>query len=650
MQTSPNIRALFQQPGAVFGFVSKLAIAFSIVYAMRLSPPSAILLGLILASIFSLSGSVARGITNLFLSIALCSVLSTILFYLNLEIDGPSVVFLFITCVAILFSSLNTNTKTSNHLEDDCFDLITGSVLFASSILFRQLTNLDNTKLFGMLLPEDNAAWIHASSGFVRFETSAGLVTSMQYGSGSFSSVFLSFLSVPTKLFSTENGPVLSLVNVANSYTFLILVLAYMSSVTCRDIFHKTNCPNVLAAIVSNGKFALIGVLSILGVGRVFLNSGHLSLILAAGVIWVVTYQIHHFAKSSNTSADEKYLSYFNAFLLSAYALGVTWIPLIPISVIMIISILVILAVKNKFSVFNPRKAPRKLSFTINLILFTSIIFAGFSQLRVPNGYSVSSLVNVGSGGTLTPTVIALSISIIGFILAIEYENENLLISIYLSLFPLCLLGYWFMTFSEMPTSPGYSVEKFSLLVSLIGLPLFLGYIFSNFERSARSKISHVVSPILISFALLHASWGINSFPRLALLDKSNWTINYMSSLVNYAKFNQSAQLLCLSSNFESDMVAYTCSRFGSALQFKEFSDNNLARRWRSQILNQNVDEAVFPKGTEDFEVPSSMRKFVENEGQIIIVLTPGPFWKVEQRVERPWMQQLPWSSITIVE
>jgi hypothetical protein len=650
MQTSPNRRFLVEQPDAAFGFVSKLAIAFSIVYAMRLSPASAILLGLIFASIFLISGSVARGLTNLFLAIALCSVLSTILFFLNLEIDRPSVVFLFTACIAVYFSSLKAKPEISVRLEEHCFDLITGSVLIASSVLFRQLTNLENTKLFGMLLPEDNAAWIHASSGFLRFDASAGLVTSMQYGSGSFSSVLFSFFSVPTKLLSTESGPVLSLVNVANTYMFLILVLAYMSSVTCRDIFHKTNRPNTFENIISNGKFALIGVLSILGVGKVFLNTGHLSLILAAGVIWVVTYQIHHSAKSLNTLSDEKYINYFNAFLLSAYALGVAWIPLIPISVLIIVSILLILAFKNKFLVFNPQKAPRKLAFALNLILFLSIILAAFSQLRIPNGYSVSSLVNVGSGGTLTPTVIALSISIIGIILTIEHENENLLISIYLSLFPLCLLGYWFISFSEMPTAPGYSVEKFSLLVSLIGLPLFLGYIFSNFERSFKSKISHVVSPILFSFALLHASWGINSFPRIALLDKSNWTINFMSSLINQAQFNQSAQLLCLSPNLESDMVAYTCSRFGSALQFREFSNNNLARRWRSQILNQNVDEAVFPKGTEDFKVPSNMRAFVENGGQVIVILTPGPFWQIEQRLEHPWMQDLPWTAIKIVE
>ena len=650
MEKISNRRPLFQQPRTIFGTVPKLAIAFSIVYAMRLSLPSAILLGLFFASIFLLSGSVARGITNLFLSIALSSVLSTVLFYFNLEIDQPLFIFLFTTCVAIFFSKFNTKTEVSVRSEKDCFDLITGSVLVASSIIFRQLTNLETTKLFGMLLPEDNAAWIHASSGFLRFNASAGLVTSMQYGSESFSSILFSFFSVPTKLLSTEIDPVLSLVNVANSYTFLILVLAYMSSVTCRDIFRQTNRPNNLATMISNGKFALIGVLSILGVGRIFLNSGHLSLILAAVVTWVVTYQIHHFAKSLSMLSDEKYLSCFNGLLLLTYALGVTWFPLIPISVLMIISTFLILTVKNKFYLFNRRKAPTKLAFTINLILFTSIIFAGFSQLRVPDGYSVSSLVNVGSGGTLTPTVIALSISIIGFILAIEHENENFLISIYLTLFPLCLLGYWFLTFSEMPTAPGYSVEKFSLLVSLVGLPLVLGYIFSNFERLTKSKISHVVSPILFSFALLHASWGINSFPRLALLDKSNWTINYTSTLINQANFNQSAQLLCLGSSLESDMVAYTCSRFGSALQFKEFSNNNLARRWRSQILNQNVDESIFPKGTEDFEVPSYMTKFVENEGQLIIILTPGPFWKIEQRVERPWMQQLPWSRITIVE
>ena len=134
------------------------------------------------------------------------------------------------------------------------------------------------------------------------------------------------------------------------------------------------------------------------------------------------------------------------------------------------------------------------------------------------------------------------------------------------------------------------------------------------------------------------------------MTNKDNWTINYLRTLLVQSAYNPDAQLLCLSGNAESDMSAYMCSRFGSALQFREFSNNNLARRWRSQVLEANLDLANFPKGTVDFDVPSNISNFVNNGGKLIVILTPGPFWQIEQRLERPWMQELPWDAIKVVQ
>jgi hypothetical protein len=96
-------------------------------------------------------------------------------------------------------------------------------------------------------------------------------------------------------------------------------------------------------------------------------------------------------------------------------------------------------------------------------------------------------------------------------------------------------------------------------------------------------------------------------------------------------------------------MTAYHCSRFASALQFREYSNNNLARRWRSQILEANVDPAVFSVGTTDFKVPQQITTFLDNGGDLIVLLLPGPFWQVEQRVDRPWMQEIPWTRIKVI-
>jgi hypothetical protein len=650
MQIRPNSWAITRQAETALGLITKSAVAFSLSYAMRLSLPSAILFGLIFAIIFIISGSIARGLTNFFLSIALTSVFSSILFLFKFGIDRPSTVFLATVFLSIFLSRISTKNSNETNRENSYFDSITAIVLIASAHLFHKLANLESTKLFGILLPEDNAAWVHASSGFLRFNASAGLVSSMQYGSSSFASNLFSVVSIPTRLFSSENGAVLSLANVANTYVFLLITLIYMSSATCREIFHMRNQTKAFRKIMSNGKYVLIGILSVIGVGKIFLNSGHLSLILSLVIFWIVTYQFQISSNSVFHISGAPNLWNLNLAILSAYTIGVVWFPMVPVSVLTIVVIVVGLIATNRHTVFHFRVKVRNIVVIGNVILFLMILLAALTQLRVPTGYSISSLINVGTGGTFVPTAIGLSLALVGFIIAIESVGKNVVLPIFISLFPLGLLAYWIATMSENPVSPGYSVEKFSLLVTLIGLPLAIGFSFRYLEAIQKHVLSSVVSPVLLCFAVAHISWGINSFPRDAMTNKDNWTINYLRTLLAQSAYNPDAQLLCLSGNAESDMSAYMCSRFGSALQFREFSNNNLARRWRSQVLEANLDLANFPKGTVDFDVPSNISNFVNNGGKLIVILTPGPFWQIEQRLERPWMQELPWDAIKVVQ
>lgn len=650
MQIRPNTWTIAQEAETALGLISKSAVAFSLTYAMRLSLPSAILFALIFAIIFIVSGSIARGLTNFFLSIAFTSVLSSVLFLFKVEIDQPIAVFLTAVLLSIALSRLTSKNTNDAAQENHYFDSITATVLVASAHIFHQLTNLESTKLFSMLLPEDNAAWIHASSGFVRFNASSGLVSSMQYGSSSFTSNLFSFLSIPTRLFSNENGAILSLANVANTYTFLLITLIYMSSATCRELFHTRNQINALQKIASNGKFVLIGVFAVISVGKIFLNAGHLSLILSAVIFWIVTNQFQISSNSIFQFSGAPNLWHVNMALLSALTIGVVWFPLIPVSALTIVSIVLGFLAKNKSRPYLFQGEIRNIAVIGNVSLFVLIILAAITQLRIPNGYSISSLINVGPGGTFTPTAISLSLALLGFIFTIDSATKNVVLPIYLSLFPLGLLAYWITSMAENPISAGYSVEKFSLLVSLIGLPLVIGFSFKYLEINSKTVIFSFVAPVLLCFAVANASWGINTFPRVAMTDKDNWSINYLSTLLNQSAYNPKAQLLCLSGMPESDMAAYTCSRFGSALQFREFSNNNLARRWRSQILEANVDPAIFPKGTVEFDVPSNVNNFIDNGGKLIVILTPGPFWQIEQRLERPWMQELPWSAVQIIE
>ena len=650
MQTKPIRKALNQQASKVFDFVSKLAVSFSFAYAMRLSLPSAILFGLFFTTAFLISGSIARGLTNFFLSIALTSVLSSTLFLFKFEIDRPSMVFLTTALLTIAISYITAKEVKKEHHETPLFESIIAIVLVASAHLFHQLTNLESTKLFSMLLKEDNAAWIHASSGFLRFNASAGLVTSMEYGSGSLTSNLLSFISSPTSFLSSENSAVLSLANVANTYVFLLIALIYISSATCREIFHVRTQSRALRNTASNGKFVLIGVFSVISVGKVFLYVGHLSLILSLVFFWVVTYQLRNSSGSLLQISRNQDLWNSNLAMLSAFTVGVVWFPLIPISVLTMLVITVALASNIRHSMFHLSRALKNKCFIGNIILLLLILLAAITQFHIPTGYSISSLININTGGTLTPTAIGLSIAFLGFVFAINSEGKNVVLSLFISLFPLGHLAYWVASMSVNPVSPGYSVEKFGLLVSLIGLPLFIGYIFGVLERVPLSNLSFVIAPLFFVFAVLHSTWGINSFPRFSVLERSNWTINYLNTLIDQSALNPTSQILCLGPNLESDTSAYTCSRFASALQFREFSDDNLARSWRSQILELTVDTNVFPEGTKDFDVPSRINTFLNNGGEFIVILTPGPFWQIEQRADQPWMQELPWPAIKIIQ
>jgi hypothetical protein len=158
-----------------------------------------------------------------------------------------------------------------------------------------------------------------------------------------------------------------------------------------------------------------------------------------------------------------------------------------------------------------------------------------------------------------------------------------------------------------------------------------------------------MISPLLITAALLNVSWGMNSFPRKALLDQKNWGINYLPTLIDASSRNRDAQILCLAPQGQDEMVAYSCSRFASAFQFREFGTNNLARRWRSQLLGGNLDPANIPED-QDFLVPQTVNRFIEDGGSVIVLLTPGPLWQIEASDNAEWMRVLPWSDITVIE
>ena len=102
-----------------------------------------------------------------------------------------------------------------------------------------------------------------------------------------------------------------------------------------------------------------------------------------------------------------------------------------------------------------------------------------------------------------------------------------------------------------------------------------------------------------------------------------------------------------MSNSTEINIYAYICSRFASAFQYKEHGDGELARRWRSQILETSVDPTLF-KTSSDYGVAKAVRSYLDKGGSLVIALIPGPLWDIQKQTERQWVKDLPWSELNV--
>ncbi len=620
-------------------------IAGLIVLSLSLSGFATLLCIVFLSLLFCISGSVSRGIVVLFLAISAASVLGTFQNFWGYRLDTPLPLFCIAISFVLIISIFNYRLPKTNNIESFAMEASLAVLLTVTAFFLRQISHLENTKLFAMLLPEDNAAWVHASSGFLRFNASAAHVSDLEYGSRAFLSNFLSFFSVPLRLSSNENAVGLTLVNVTNSYVFLIMSSVILSSVVCYSFFgarkQTSSAPKMLTAF----SFSFVGLITTMGLSKAIFSSGHLSLVCSVFVIWACFATFRIYDPHIESHDQNRKIQVILMFLVSTFALGTVWFPLIPAAVAIHVVCLFFLLFK-KTAVESNFLLMRKMTYSF---IYAIILVSAFHAMKVPRGYSVSYLINTTSGGTYVPTAIALSLAIVGFVFVFNQGSVSLLNLFFLASIPLVLLAYWVFTMSTNPNGPGYSVEKFSLLTAFIGLPLFLAFCLKFTSEQNTGSFAHFVSPLLLTAALLNISWGMNSFPRKALLDQTNWGINYLPTLIDASSSNRDAQILCLGPQGQDAMAAYSCSRFASAFQFREFGTNNLARRWRSQLLGGNLDPANIPED-QDFLVPQTVRRFIDNGGSVVVLLTPGPFWQIEASNNAEWMRLLPWSDITVIE
>jgi hypothetical protein len=625
--------------------VTQVYIAGLMALALNLTGFATLLSVVFLSLLFCINGSVSRGLVTLFLAISAGSVLSSFQHFFGLQLDTPLPLLYTTISFICIISYFNYRQPKSDNLGSFAIEASLSVLLTVSAFFFHQISHLGNTKLFAMMLPEDNAAWVHASSGFLRFNASAAHVSDLDYGARSFLANFLSFASNPLRLSARENDAYLTLVNVANSYVFLAMSSIILSSVVCFSFFGDRGQKTFQKRIMSAFAFPLVGLITTMGLSKAIFSAGHLSLICSIFVIWACFATFRMYDRHLESRDQGRRIQVILIFLVCAFALGTVWFPLIPVSVAIHVAGVYLLLFNNAANPLN-LSLIQKISY---LFVYVIILVSAFHAMKVPRGYSVGSLINTASGGTMVPTSIALSAALVGFVVVLNQRKVSLVNLCLLASMPLVFLAYWVFSMSANPNSPGYSVEKFSLLTAIIGLPLFFSFCLRFASKQSINSFTQLVSPLLLAAALLNVSWGMNSFPRIELLDQNNWGLNYLPMLIDASSRNKDAQILCLAPKEQDAMVAYTCSRFASAFQFREFGTNNLARRWRSQLLGGNLDPANIPED-QDFLVPQTVKRFIDNGGSVVVLLTPGPFWQIEASDNDEWMRSLPWSDISVIE
>lgn len=624
----------------------------SFIVALDLSFTTKIIAAAVLLMSFLVANSVARGLFAIFSGLALTTLIGA-LSLPGKSFDTPNFVFLFTCSGALLTHFLMRRVLRTALEESRLLELAASISLFATSFALRPITHSKTADLLGNLGPEDNAAWIHAASGFVRFNATASDVSAMQYGSSGFLSVLLSFLSSLTKWNSNSDEIRTLLATVFNTYIAAILLVGFFTIMVSGQLYtyfrQRFSLPLDVFTIFA---LTLTSVPSFIITGLLMATYGHLSLVCLIMCIWLLFWTLIEFrilsAGEKQHIPNQKTQS-FMTFTISIVTASV-WFPIIP-AVISALCFYVILifqdirkAKKMKVGQITTDFLFARNVFTIFLFVLM-LPFASYRLMSFPSGYSASDLINA-QGGVAEVTAITLALAIIGIVIFAELIYKIKFLSFLILVIPLELLGVWVLTLNESPKFPQYSVQKFTVLVTAIGVPIFIGLLITTTLVKISSPLLKIVAPALLVFASLQLTYGINSFPRYAVMATAAEPVwNYQEDLIHLAKSHKNSHLLCLSNEPNLDIYAYFCSRFGSALQFKERGDGEFARRWRSSILKGSVDSAeILEVG--DFRVLEKLNQLLLNGGSLVVDVIPGPFSKVLTRADNEWVKQLPWDQI----
>ena len=653
---SNSIDNFFNQNSRLLRIAAAIITTSSFIVALQLSVISQIATAAVLLASFLVSKSVARGLFAVSAGVAVATVIGS-LSLSGRSFDSPNFVF-FAACLGTLLTHfLMKRVLRPVHAEFRILELAVSLPLFATSMLLRPITRAPSSILLANLGAEDNASWIHAASGFLRFNATATQASNFQYGSDGFLSTLLSFFTTVSKWGSDKHEIQLVLISVFNTYIFCILIAGFFTVIVCAQFFSS------LIDRLSTNFHTKIGLLALSGIpttvvqGLLMSKYGHLGLITVITAIWITFWMLHEFSDSNLREPNDIAVKTLQMFTQSVIVLmiGSIWFPLIPVSLILmalIISRSAFWGIKNRQRI-TPSSEIHTISirsFVITAILLVSILsiaVATWRLLQFPTGYSASTLINA-DGGTYSITGLVLGLSLLGLLFSANAVQTYALQSVFAIILIFELLAVWVLSLNANSELPGYSVQKFAVLIAAIGIPLTTSLFIAYLLVQSRNWIFLISVPVVVTFALLQISFGINTFPRNSVMEVSRTPVwNYQEDLIKLASENKESQILCLSNSTEKNIYAYICSRFASAFQYKEHGDDELARRWRSQILELSIDPTLFKTGS-DYGVAKAVRSYLDKGGSLVIALIPGPLWDIQKQTERQWVKELPWSELNV--
>lgn len=564
-----------------------------------LAAQKAILALLIFSFLLAAVQSLSRFIITVVISLCittLWSELPVINQLLQVNKSHLLIVFLVTYLSLCLFSRLfsNNSPEDSNGIQT----YLALTIPAAGVSIFRLAIN-SREQFLRFLSPEDNYSWIHAASGFLRYDASIQDVAASHYSVEGFFAVSISVIAQITSFIGSEIDLPLAIPAVINTYVFFsFLLITSTFNFVYKTLFKKTG-EKSLASFVAGWT----SVISILFIWKISETSGHLSLVVLISVIATL------FLIERDSAFNPSHFLFRVFFYMFLYSTGTIWFPVVPVCSALLLAVG---AMSIRANLLLKPREPQALLLPVFELCAVSLLAGSLITRYLLN----ESLVDVlmAQGGVFLLSTFGVGSGIVLVSLAIEYLDYSVITKLFLSFLVLFLSGVWALNTAMSEGETTYGPRKFALFVTGIAalhLPLLSVYIC---KRNNISRITSIAFFVGSSFVFLLGTIGFRVIPE-RFLGSENPTPNtsWLERAINLSEQRPNTMVLCYPNIDDQDFQAYFCSRFVAALQFQERDALGLdvPRAWRSSLFGDEPSRR---------RIASSVKQLVES-GQEVTLL-----------------------------